>query len=209
MRRIVLPALILVCAAGAQELKPISLPSPQMSGGKPLMQALAERHSSRAYSPEKLSTQVLSNVLWAAFGINRADGKRTAPSAMNRQETEIYAVLAEGIFRYDAKANRLDPVAAGDQRAVAGSQEFVKTAPLNLVYVADLTKMGKTPGPQADVWAAVSVGAMVQNVYLYCASEGLGSVVRAWIDAGAFAKAAGLKAEQHVIIAQTVGYTKK
>ncbi len=186
----------------------MQLPKPQTTGGKPVMQALAERKSSRRFASEPLSPQVLSNLLWAAFGFNRP-GMRTAPSAHNAQETELFVVMAAGIYRYDAKANVLEPVLAGDRRALAGTQDFVKIAPVSLVYVADLSRLKGAPDEQRAVWAAVSVGAMVQNVYLYCASEGLGAVVRAWIDGPAFAKATNLRPDQRVIIAQTVGYPGK
>lgn len=201
--------LLLSAAAAAQELKPVALPKPQTTGGKPLMEALAQRKSTREYSPEKLSPQLLSNLLWAGFGVNRADGRRTAPSAVNWQETDIYVVTAEGLYRYDAKGHALEPVASGDLRALAGTQGFVQTAPLNLVYVADQARMRKIPSLEGQVMSAVSVGAISQNVSLYCASEGLGTVVRASIDKAAFAKAANLRSDQIVILAQTVGYPKK
>ena len=210
MRKILLPALVLFCAAAvAQELKPIALPKPQTSGGKPLMEALAERKSSREFSAEKLSAQVLSNLLWAGFGINRAGGYRTAPSAHNWQEVDIFVATADGLFRYDAKAQALQPVAVGDLRPLTGTQDFVGSAPLNLVYVADLARTGGTPEEVGRLFAGVSAGAIAQNVYLFCASEGLAAVVRASVDTAAFATAAKLGASQRVLIAQTVGYPKK
>ena len=136
-------ALLLVPASlFAQDLKPIALPAPETSGGKPLMQALKERKSTREFTPEKLSPQVLSNLLWAGWGINREDGRRTAPSSSNRQEIEIYAVTSDGAYVYDAKGNALKPVASGDLRKQTGTVAFVGEAPLNLVYVADFSKMG-------------------------------------------------------------------
>jgi nitroreductase len=187
----------------AQELKPIQLPNPQTEGGKPLMQALKERKSGREFSPEKLPPQVLPNLLWAAWGINRPDGKRTAPSASNRQEIDVYVVTSEGVSLYDAKNNRLEPVAAGDFRAATGGQPFVGQAPLNLVYVADQAKTKNSDMAYADT------GFISQNVYLYCASEGLTTVVRGSVDRAALAKVLKLRPDQLITLAQTVGYPKK
>jgi len=204
-------ALLLVPAAlvSAQELKPIVLPAPQTSGGMPLMQALKERRSTREYAPEKLTPQVLSNLLWAAWGINRADGRRTAPSASNRQEIEVYAITADGAYVYDAKANVLNPVVSGDIRKFAGTQDFVFQAPLNLVYVADLAKMGGGDEAGKLQTANADTGLIAQNVYLFCASEGLGAVVRGSVPRAELAKALLLRPDQRVILALTVGYLKK
>jgi SagB-type dehydrogenase family enzyme len=194
----------------AQELKPISLPPPQTEGGKPLMQALKDRQTTREFSSEKLSPQVLSNLLWAAFGINRPDtGKRTAPSAMNMQEIDIYVATAEGLYVYDAKGNKLDPVLAEDVRAATGMQPFVKDAPLDLVYVADLAKTGKASAEDKNFYTAADVGFIAQNVYLFCASEGLGVVVRGSVDRAALAKVMKLRPDQKILLGQTVGYPKK
>jgi SagB-type dehydrogenase family enzyme len=199
---LVLPVLLV-----AQELKPLELPKPQTDGGKPLMQALKARHTTRSFKPEKLPAQVLSNLLWAAFGVNRPDsGKRTAPSAMNWQEIDLYVATADGLHVYDAKANRLDPVLSEDVRAATGTQDFVKNAPVNLVYVADLAKT-RNPGSEGQtLFTAVDTGVIVQNVYLFCASEGLGTVVRGSVDRAALAKAMKLRPDQRIIVAQTVGY---
>ncbi len=194
----------------AQELKPISLPSPQTDGGKPLMQALKDRHTAREFSSEKLSPQVLSNLLWAAFGINRPDtGKRTAPSAMNRQEIDVNLVTADGPHIYDAKRNKLDPVLAEDVRGATGPQPFVKDAPLDLVYVADFAKMGKGSDEDKNFYAAADAGFIAQNVYLFCASEGLGVVVRGSVDRAALAKVMKLRPDQKILLGQTVGHPKK
>jgi nitroreductase len=187
----------------AQELKPIPLPKPQTEGGKPLMQALSERKSGREFSSEKLPPQVLSNLLWAAWGVNRADGRRTAPSASNRQEIDVYVVTSDGVSLFDAKNHRLEPVAAGDFRAATGGQPFVSQAPLNLVYVADQAKT------KSSDTAYIDTGFISQNVYLYCASEGLSTVVRGSVDRAALAKALKLRPDQLVTVAQTVGYPKK
>ena len=192
----------------AQEPQPVQLPEPRTDGGRPLMQVLKERKSVRTFSSRELSEQILSDLLWAAFGVNRPDGKRTAPSAMNRQEIEIYVVTAKGTWLYDAKAQSLKPVAAGDLRSLAGTQEWVKDAPLNLVYVADTARMDGDNDKAKTLYSGADTGFIAQNVYLYCASEGLGTVVRASVDRPALAKALGLRPEQRIILAQTVGYPK-
>jgi nitroreductase len=192
-----------VPALGAQELKPIQLPKPQMSAGMPLMQALAQRKTTRAFADKPLPPQILSNLLWAAFGVNRPREVkpglgRTAPSAMNKQEVELDVVLAQGVYVYEAEANVLRPVVAGDMRAKMGAPPAGKAA-VTLVYVA---------GAKLD-YAQVDVGFIGQNVYLYAASEGL----NAWFyalhgqqDAAAIATTLKLPAEKHPLYAQSVGY---
>jgi SagB-type dehydrogenase family enzyme len=205
---ILITALLLVTAAIAEErLPPQQLPPPQTGGGRPLMQALKERSSSRAFSARPLPAQVLSNLLWAAFGVNRPDsGKRTAPSAKNWQEIDIYVALAEGLFRYEAKGHRLEPILARDIRSETGRQPFVAGAPVNLVYVADRPRMGQASKEVQDLYAAAAAGSISQNVYLFCASEGLATVVRGSIDRESLAKAMGLRPDQWIVLAQTVGY---
>jgi SagB-type dehydrogenase family enzyme len=195
--------------AAAQELKPVPLPPPQTSGGRPLMQVLNDRHSTREFSSQKLSPQVLSNLLWAAFGVNRPDGKRTAPSAMNWQEIDIYVAIQDGLYLYDAKANALNPILAQDVRGATGQQPFVKEAAVDLVYVADLAKTGRTAGEDQTLYTAADTGFIAQNVYLFCASEGLVAVVRGSVDRMALAKLIKLRPNQKIILAQTVGYPKK
>jgi len=185
----------------------VDLPAPQKSGGMPVMEALSKRATARAFDSQDLSPQQLSNLLWAAFGVNRPDGKRTAPSAMNFQETDVYVLLKQGAYVYDAKANRLMPALAEDVRALGGVQEFVKDAPVTLVFVADLAKM--RGGLDKDATASIDVGFISQNVYLYCASEGLATGVRLMVDRDALGKRLGLRADQHIIAAQSVGYPKK
>jgi nitroreductase len=191
-----------------QELTPVALPAPQTSGGKPLMQVLKERKSTREFSPEKLSKPMLSNLLWAAWGINREDGRRTAPSASNRQEIDVYVITADGAYVYDAKGNALKPVVAADIRKLAGTQAWVADAPLNLVYVADTSKLGGDDAGKLAT-ANANTGFIAQNVYLFCASEGLGAVVRGSVDRAGMGKALNLRPEQRITLAQTVGYPKK
>jgi SagB-type dehydrogenase family enzyme len=195
--------------AAAQPPATISLPKPDARGGMPLMQALNERKSVREFSPAKLPNEVLANLLWAAYGINRPDGRRTAPSASNRQTVDVYAVTADGAYLYNAREHRLDLVAAGDFRKLTGSQDFVATAPLNLVYVADYAKFANTPEESKTVYAASETGFIGQNVYLYCTSAGLASVVRAMVDRGPLARELKLRPEQRIILSHTVGYPRE
>ena len=190
----------------AQEQKPIQLPKPEISAGMPLMQALARRQTTRAFLDKPLPPQTLSNLLWAAFGVNRSrDVKpglgRTAPSAMNKQEVELDVVLAQGVYVYDAEANLLRPVVAGDLRAKMGAPPAGQAA-VTLVYVA---------GANLD-YAQVDVGFIGQNVYLFAASEGL----NAWFyalpgqqDATTVAAALKLPAQKRPLYAQSVGYPPK
>jgi SagB-type dehydrogenase family enzyme len=202
--------LILFSQTYAEELKSIQLPKPQMDGGKPFMQVLKDRKSSREFSSEKLPLQVLSNLLWAASGINRSDsGKRTAPSAANWQEIDIYVAMAEGLYLFDAKSHLLKPVLAEDIRALTGRQPFVKEAPLNLIYVADFSRIGRGTNEEKDFFSAADTGFIAQNVYLFCASERLASVVRASIDREALGKTMKLGSDQKITLSQTVGYPKK
>ncbi len=206
---LVLGVICLWPISAAQALKTVRLPAPQMDGGRPLMQALKDRKSTREFAPGTLSAQTLSNLLWAAFGINRPDGRRTAPSAMNWQEVTIYVATAEGVYIYDAKENTLMPVLAGDHRGATGTQSFVKDAAVNLVYVVDVAKTGGAGGSEEELYTAADVGFIAQNVYLYCASEGLATVVRGSVDKAALAKLLGLRTRQKIILAQSVGYPKK
>lgn len=193
----------------AQELKKIPLPPPQKEIGKPLMQVLSMRQSSREFDARPVPLQELSNLLWAADGINRPEsGKRTAPSAMNWQETDVYVLTAEGAFVYDAKGGCLDPVAGGDMRGSAGTQAFVKDAPVNLVYVVDNAKMGRGNEEDRKLYGAADVGFIAENVYLYCASQGLAAVVRGSVDREKLAGTLKLRPDQKIILAQTVGFPK-
>ena len=194
----------------AEDLKPIKLPAPQTEGGKPLMQALNERKSMREFSSAELSPQVLSDLLWATCGINRpGKGGRTAPTAKNMQEIDLYVVKAEGVYIYDPKENTLVPAFAGDIRAVTGGQPFVKDAAGDLVFVADLSKMGGMSAENQNFYAATDTGFMSENTYLFCASEGLNTVVRGWVDKPALEKAMKLRPDQKVVLAQTVGYPRR
>ena len=184
----------------------IRLPRPDRSGGAPLMRALRRRRSRREFRPDPLPMAMLSNLLWAAFGVNRSDGHRTAPSAMDMREIDVYAALPDGLWRYDPDAHALHLAVEVDARPVTGRLDFVDDAPLDLVYVADHRRMTAVPESQRETLSAADAGFIAENVYLYCASEGLATVVRAWIDREALAKAMGLDAHQRIVLAQTVGY---
>jgi len=174
------------------------------------MQALKLRATARAFAPDPLPEQTLSNLLWAAWGINRPDGRRTAPSASNRQEIDIYVTLPGGAYLWDAKANVLNPVAPGDHRAATGTQPFPAAAALNLVYVADMAKLNRpATDPQQMLNVGADAGFIAENVYLFCASEGLATVVRASVAKEALAKILQLRDTQVIVLAQTVGFPKK
>jgi SagB-type dehydrogenase family enzyme len=205
---VIIACLMIMCpAAGAGENGKIVLPAPVMKGGLPLMEALSLRSTSRSFAPDALPPQVLSDLLWAAAGINRPDsGKRTAPTARNWQEVDIYVAMADGLYLYDPQEHALGLVRAGDIRAATGRQDFVAGAPVNLVFVADYSRMGDVPEETKKFYAATDTGFIGQNVYLYCASAGLATVVRGAVDRDALAEEMGLRPDQRVILAQTVGY---
>lgn len=184
----------------------IQLPSPRKRGGKDMMEVFAERKSARDFSEQELSLKTLSDLLWAANGINRPDGHRTAPTGMNVQDIDVYVMLPSGVYIYDAKANLLKLVNSGDHRAVAGKQDFAQKAPLNLFYVQDRSRTKKADEAGAQLYAGVHSGAIMQNVYLYCANAGLISVARAFLDYEACSKALKLGAEQRLVLGQSVGY---
>lgn len=184
----------------------ITLPPPSRRGGAPLLEALQRRESRREFAPQALPPQTLSDLLWAAAGVNRpALGGRTAPSALNAQEVLVYAALPQGLYLYAPAAHALDQVVTADVRRVTGYQDFVDSAPLDLIYVADHGRTALVPAAQRSAFAFTAAGAMAQNVYLYCASEGLATVIRAWFDARALTQAMGLGADQQLLLAQTVG----
>jgi nitroreductase len=197
-----------VFVAGSLLAQSIDLPAPQKTGGLPLMEALAKRSTARAFDAKELSPRQLSSLLWAAFGINRPDGKRTAPSARNFQETDIYVLLKQGAYVYSAKSNKLDLVVAEDIRVLGGTQAFVTNAPVTLIYVADLSKMGGGSNEDKKNTANIDVGYISQNVYLFCASEGLVTGARGSVDRAALGPRLKLRPDQMIILAQSVGYPR-
>lgn len=186
------------------------LPPPVTQGGLPLFEALGRRQSQREFSPEPIADEVLGQLLWCVAGINRPGlGGRTTPSAMNAQEVDVYVASATGLFLYDAKAHALRHVAASDVRRVSGFQDFVDTAPLDLIYVADHTRMALVPAGRREAYAFAAAGAMAQNACLCCAAQGLATVVRAWFDTAALGRAMGLGNDQQLLLAQTIGRPAK
>jgi nitroreductase len=195
-------------SAVAQEAKPIKLPAPKLDPSKSLAQALKDRKTTREYSTKNLPGQIISNLLWAAWGINRPDsGRRTAPSALNRQEISLYIATDKGIYLYDPKGHSLVPVASGDLRQQTYKQSPLKDAPVDLVYVADLGKMGEGGEPKL-VLASMDTGFIGQNVYLYCASAGLNTGYRVSIDKPTLSKTMKLRPDQRIMGAQSIGFPK-
>ena len=200
---------LVVKTGSVHALSAIQLNPPEIDKGKPFMQVLKERKSQRDFSAQKLSSQDLSNLLWAANGVNRDDGRRTAPSAQNAQDVDIYVVMEEGIYLYEPKNHVLNPIAAGDYRRYAGSQGFVAAAPVNLVYVSDLSKInwGISEADKITV-ASLDTGFVAENVALFCASEGMVSVPRLSVDRDALTPILKLHPRQKIVLAHTVGYAK-
>jgi nitroreductase len=194
--------------AVAQELKPLELPSPRSQGGQPLFAALKQRRSTREYSDRSLPVQVLSDLLWAAFGINRPTGDRTAPYWRHIMVIDIYVALADGVWLYEPGIHTLLPHLKEDIRKRTGLQDFVASAPLNLVYVAHGERMLDVSPEERRLYASVDTGFIGQNVYLFCASEGLATVFRGAVDYPKLARALKLPDQQFATFAQTVGYPR-
>ena len=173
------------------------LPSSNLSGGKPLMETLANRRTIRDFSDQAIDNQTLSDILWSAWGISHGD-KRTIPTSQNKQNLKVYVTKADGTWLYNAQDNRLEQVSTQDLRALMAKQDFVKTAPITLIFTGSDAKN-----------SPMHAGSAYQNVGLYCASKGLGNVVRGYLDREAVAKALNLPAEEKVIITQTIGWPKK
>ena len=173
----------------------------------PLMEALQHRQSQRKFSTQPLSEQLLSDLLWAAAGVNRAaEGGRTAPSALHAQEVDLHVALPNGLHLYDPTQHALRLEVASDVRRVTGYQDFVDQAALDLIFVADHTRMKLVPAARRRAYAFTCAGAMAQNVYLFSASAGLATVVRAWFDHAGLSEAMGLSADHELLLAQTVGH---
>jgi SagB-type dehydrogenase family enzyme len=209
-RRQFLGVMLMSRAALAEGATEVALPPPQTAiTTATLIEALSRRRSTRDFASRELPRDVLSTLLWCAFGINRPDsGGRTAPSAHNWQEIEVFVALPDGAYRYDARRHALQPVVNADLRAATGMQEFVGTAPLNLVYVSDFGKMSDASAEDRTFYAAADAGFIAQNVYLYCAAAGLACVVRGLVDRRKLAPALRLRTDQRIVLAQTVGYPK-
>jgi nitroreductase len=193
-------ALALISVSLVSCAQDITLPAAQRSGGMPLMEALNNRKSTRQFDENKqLTNQQLADLLWSACGYNRED-KLTIPTALNRQEITVYAIMPDGVYRYDARNNALVLITDQDLRHLAGAQEFAQKALLNIAIVSDKSKM------EHDIYAGVAAGAVMQNIYLWCASNGIGTVARGNFDGEVLAKALNLDENQRVLLVQTVGY---
>lgn len=182
------------------------LPPPSQHGGKPLMEALVLRRSTRAYAATPLPIQLLSDLLWAANGVNRSSGERTAPYWRHIMVTDIYVALADGVWLYQPDAHKLQAYLPDDIRAATGLQDFVGTAPLDLIYVAHGERMSDVGPAERRLYASVDAGFIGQNVYLFCASAGLGTVFRGAVPYEALTAKLGLPPAQFVTFAQTIGF---
>jgi hypothetical protein len=202
-------------AAQSQAPAGMALPKPQIQGGRPLMEALRDRKTNRSIGDEKLSPQMLSNLLWAAWGVNRpATRGRTAPSAMNVQEINLYVFLAEGVYLFDGPSHALRPLVARDHRSMTGTQADAGRAPVSLVYTADFDKYSRGGRGAADsgvqtAWSNAHAGFIAQNAYLFAASEGLACWFRALVDGAALSKLLNLKPAEKVLYGQGIGYPAK
>jgi len=211
MIRTIFSSVLLFCAFSiqAQDLKVIKLNAPDKTRGSAIMKTFNDRQSVREYSAESLRPQDLSDLLWAANGINRPDGKRTAPSCRNFQEVEVYVILPEGAYLYDAKEHALNPLTAGDYRgAVASGQDFAKTAPLSIVLVADMTKFGNM-SESSKLMAAIDIGIVCQNINMACAGLGLVTVPRGTMDMATLKDVLKLTDNHLALMNNPVGYPKK
>ncbi len=201
----ILVALLLGCSlsSSAQSSKKIQLPKPNLDNKMTLMQALKNRKTVREFAATQLSQQEVSNLLWAANGINRPENNnRTAPSAMNVQNISVYVVKSDGTYLYDAAKNTLTQVTDKDIRAdVAGRQDFMKNAPLFLLLVSDTSKFKGN----AEVLSAMDAGYVSQNIYLYCSAASLNTVARATMNVDAIKSALGLKETQVPLLNHPVG----
>lgn len=200
-------ALFSIMQLCAQDAKTTQLPAPAKDGGKPLMQALQLRSSARTFATKPVSMQDLSDLLWAADGVNRPESNHlTAPSARNWQDVSIYVITPEATYLYIPKGHQLIEILHEDIRNLAGLQDYAKTAPLNLIYVSDQAKMDKTPNDDKWLLSGADAAFIAENVYLFCASRDFNVVIRAMIDKEALAKKLNLKPEQKIILGQTIGY---
>lgn len=184
----------------------IMLPAPRKDGGKPLMEVLSNRRSLREISDTPLSEQTLSDLLWAAAGVNRPDGRRTAPTAMNMQEIDIYVYTPKAVYLYIPQEHILRHLLTGDFRAETVRQPFAQQAPVLLLYVANYERMKRLDQQGKDFYGATDTGFISQNVYLFCAQEGLNTVVLGMIDRDAAKNRLGFDGKAQ--LGQPVGYLK-
>ena len=194
----------------SQELKEIKLNAPDKTRGSAVMKALSDRHSDREYDTKELSLQDLSDLLWAANGINRQDGKRTAPSAMDRREIDVYMINKDGAYLYDVNEHSLKPISSGDfRKAVAAQQDFAATAPISIVLVANLEKLGDPTKEGTRMTANFDAGIVCQNINIFCSAVGLATVPRGSMNQNELRVALKLSETQIISINNPVGYPKK
>ncbi|MDG5816061.1 SagB/ThcOx family dehydrogenase [Chitinispirillales bacterium ANBcel5] len=203
----ILVSIIMTGSLFAQDLEPIELNTPDTERGEAIMQALAQRRSVRQWSDRELSDQDISDLLWAANGVNRPEeGKRTAPTAFNVQDIDLYIFTEDGVYHYDAFANVLDPVLRGDIRSEAGIQGFVGTAPVTVLIVSDMSRYSRGNEAEHAQYAAMHAGIVSQNISLFCSGNGMGTVVIGMLDAEALHRRLNLKDSQVVLLSHPVGY---
>ncbi|MDR1552928.1 MAG: nitroreductase family protein [Prevotellaceae bacterium] len=206
---IIATLLFVTAFAGAQSLAPIKLNEPNKDRGASVMKALNERHSTREFSTEKLSLQDLSDLLWAANGINRPDGRRTAATARNNQDIDVYAIMEEGAYFYDAKNNELTPVVEGDYRAlIADRQVSVKDAPVSLLIVSDISRFTGLDVEAQKQWGALDAGIVSQNIMIFASGCGLVTVPRVYMNKDELKKVLKLTETQIPMINNPVGYAR-
>ena len=214
MKKIFALVLILLLAASAAWADSTPLPAPEKAGGMSLLQALSERHSAREFADTDLTPQQLSNLLWAAAGVNRPDGKKVYPTALGIQDTLVYVLTREGVYKYDPEANALSLVEEGDHRMdTTTGQDFAGKAAVNLAYVHDASlwdslrnmKGWSTPKELVVQWGFAHTGAAMQNAYLYAASQGWNAVVRGSFDQAKLSKLLKLSEGQSVTLVQSIG----
>lgn len=208
MKKIVLSIMAAALLASGSFAQTVKLPAPQKTGGKSINETLTVRESRNEFSNKMLSKQDLSNLLYAAIGVNRENGKLTSPTASNKQEIRVFVFTAEGVSEYLNNENGLRPVAKGDHRGiVAGRQDWVKAAPVVLVLVADGDKFGRVD-ERSKTMMAVDAGIVSENINLFCAGNGLATRPRASMDAEAISTLLGLTENQYPIMNNPVGYQK-
>lgn len=193
-----------ICCLAQEDIK---LPEPEKKGGMTLNEALMSRKTNRTFASKELSMQEISNLLWAANGINRMDGKRTAPSARNAQEIEVYVAMKSGLYRYEANDNALRIISTKDQRhQMSQRPQMIEEAPIALIFYANYDKMKNFDDASKEFYGATDAGFVSQNVYLYCAAHNLNTVVMGYIDRDAIRQM--IDVDGKAILVQPVGYPK-
>jgi len=209
---LLLPLFLFSVAVFAQKPADIKLINPDKTGGKPIMKALADRHSDREFDSKELSLQDLSDLLWAANGVNRTDGKRTAPSALNKQDVDVYVLTKAAAYVYDASVHVLKGNAKGDHRALisgARGNQPASTPPIGLVLVSDISKFGSNVGERAFQMGALDAGIVSQNINLFCSGKGFSTVPRMSMDNEGLKKILNLSDTQIPMLNNPVGHPKK